>query len=380
MSERAPSLTRARCPACGTVFRVTAEQLRLKGGKVRCGECQKVFNAFDHLHNEPRPQKNNGSGNQDSMGMSAIPPQTDGELRPTSPITTEAAPPIARQVDEPLDQALDLPLNLLTPAPAAQAPVTPTAAPTAAPPAATSAPTPPPAPVPTPAPTPAAAPLPTPAPSDSPSKPLTAPANLAETPEESTQAAREAGLVAVRELNDAGTTFNRWSAGALASDGLSDFGTSANTPPLWLYLGFFGVLLTLLLGQLLHHYRTEVVLRVPALEGVYAVLGVTVPLPKNEALVSIETSDLQLDNSRGLFVLNATLKNQAPYAQAWPSLELTLTDINDRVIARRIIAASEYLPPDAPTRAFAANADTAVRLWIDATGGAAGYRLYIFYP
>jgi len=31
--------------------------------------------------------------------------------------------------------------------------------------------------------------------------------------------------------------------------------------------------------------------------------------------------------------------------------------------------------------AFPANAETPVRLWIDAKGlGAAGYRLYIFYP
>jgi len=40
---------RTRCPACDTVFRVTSEQLRLKAGKVRCGHCQGVFNAFDQL-------------------------------------------------------------------------------------------------------------------------------------------------------------------------------------------------------------------------------------------------------------------------------------------------------------------------------------------
>ena len=40
---------RTRCPACRTVFRVTAEQLRLKSGKVRCGYCHAVFNALDEL-------------------------------------------------------------------------------------------------------------------------------------------------------------------------------------------------------------------------------------------------------------------------------------------------------------------------------------------
>ena len=49
MSERPQNLMRSRCPECGTVFRVTSEQLRLKAGKVRCGQCRTVFNAFDQL-------------------------------------------------------------------------------------------------------------------------------------------------------------------------------------------------------------------------------------------------------------------------------------------------------------------------------------------
>jgi len=32
-----------RCPSCRTVFRVTAEQLAMRGGQVRCGHCQMVF-------------------------------------------------------------------------------------------------------------------------------------------------------------------------------------------------------------------------------------------------------------------------------------------------------------------------------------------------
>jgi len=37
------------CPSCQTVFRITAEQLRLRVGKVRCGQCHHVFNALDRL-------------------------------------------------------------------------------------------------------------------------------------------------------------------------------------------------------------------------------------------------------------------------------------------------------------------------------------------
>jgi len=41
-----------RCPECGTVFRVTANQLRVARGDVRCGNCAHVFNAMEFLTDE----------------------------------------------------------------------------------------------------------------------------------------------------------------------------------------------------------------------------------------------------------------------------------------------------------------------------------------
>jgi predicted Zn finger-like uncharacterized protein len=38
-----------RCPGCATVFRVTAAQLELREGQVRCGHCRAVFDANDHF-------------------------------------------------------------------------------------------------------------------------------------------------------------------------------------------------------------------------------------------------------------------------------------------------------------------------------------------
>jgi hypothetical protein len=141
------------------------------------------------------------------------------------------------------------------------------------------------------------------------------------------------------------------------------------------------LLLIGLLGQLFYHYRTEVVLRLPDTAALYELFDVDIPLPRNSALVSIETSDLQSDNARGLFVLQATLKNRAGYAQAWPALELSLTDTNDTVVSRRVMFAADYLPPGTKSEVFPANGDVAVKLWIEAKEiGASGYRLYIFYP
>ncbi|MDB5819868.1 MAG: Family finger-like domain protein, partial [Rhizobacter sp.] len=38
-----------RCTACGTVFRVVQDQLKVSEGWVRCGKCQAVFSAMDGL-------------------------------------------------------------------------------------------------------------------------------------------------------------------------------------------------------------------------------------------------------------------------------------------------------------------------------------------
>jgi hypothetical protein len=140
-------------------------------------------------------------------------------------------------------------------------------------------------------------------------------------------------------------------------------------------------LLCVLLGQLLYHFRTEIVQRLPEMSRFYESATVDVPLPRNAELVGIEVSDLQADHARGLLVLQATLRNRANFAQAWPALELTLTDTHDTVISRRVLAAEEYLAPGSNTEKFPGRSDMAIKLWLEAKGiGASGYRLYLFYP
>jgi predicted Zn finger-like uncharacterized protein len=38
-----------RCPGCATVFRVTPEQLAMRAGQVRCGQCKSVFDGIAQL-------------------------------------------------------------------------------------------------------------------------------------------------------------------------------------------------------------------------------------------------------------------------------------------------------------------------------------------
>jgi hypothetical protein len=101
------------------------------------------------------------------------------------------------------------------------------------------------------------------------------------------------------------------------------------------------------------------------------------------SLLSIETSDLQTDPEHNqLLALQATLRNQASYAQAYPALELTLTDSNDKAIARRVFCPRNTCRPRrSMTNRLPANADLEIRLWLEAREvHAAGYRLYVFYP
>ena len=157
----------------------------------------------------------------------------------------------------------------------------------------------------------------------------------------------------------------------------------------WLW-GFLSLVATAALaGQIAFRYRTEIAVLVPAARDWLAAacrpLRCQVPLPRRPELMSIESSDLQSDNRRdNLIVLNALIRNRAPFAQAFPALELTLTDEADRPVLRRVLGPGDYLESARALRAeqgLAAGAEAALRVQLDSGGArATGYRLYLFYP
>jgi len=114
----------------------------------------------------------------------------------------------------------------------------------------------------------------------------------------------------------------------------------------WVWGVASALLLVLLLAQSAYFLRDTLVSRLPqarpALEQACAVLGCTLSLPQNLALLQILRSDLRTE-AGGRLSLTLTLGNRAGHPQAWPVLELTLTDLRDRPIARRSFAPSEYL-------------------------------------
>ena len=375
MPGRNQALTRTRCPACSTVFRVTSDQLRAKAGKVRCGYCQGIFNAFDQLVDETTQAEVIQPVVETRPGPVTTPPEYDSlveeiealeivaideEIPSVEPphatsLSDATETPDGESKDEPDDDDVGEPARNDIPDVVPEPPepdadvsdpeeiahfsastVTETSAPEAlAPP---------------------------------------------ETAEETTQAAREAGLVAVRELSST-RSFERWKTGALTGDGGSGFDHDDKRRATWLHVVVALLLIAALTTQLAYHFRSELVTRIPATTAVFAALAIPVPLPAHSELISIEASDLRSDNDRGLFLLDASLRNQADFDQDWPALELSLLDASEAVVARRVMKAADYLEPGSDLTAFPAASETPVRLWIDAKDlGASGYRLYIFYP
>ena len=142
----------------------------------------------------------------------------------------------------------------------------------------------------------------------------------------------------------------------------------------------------LLAGQAAYAYRGELAVLWPAarpwLATACETLRCTIPLPQHSDLISLESSELAAERGvAGVLTLSAVLRNRAGFAQAYPALELTLTDGQDRPLARRVLAPSDYLGARAAREpAFAAGSEASFRLHIDAAGlGASGYRLYAFY-
>jgi len=162
------------------------------------------------------------------------------------------------------------------------------------------------------------------------------------------------------------------------------------TPPkrrTWPWALASASLLLLLRAQAAYFYRVEIASRQPglkpALTGYCQLLGCNVPLPRNADLMSIEKSDLETDPEHdNRIIVNVWLRNRAPYAQAFPALELTLNDTQDKPLARRTIRPADYLKAGGDEKqGLAANRDLDIKLHLDTADLApSGYRLVLFYP
>ncbi|HEX5363839.1 MAG TPA: DUF3426 domain-containing protein [Gallionella sp.] len=147
------------------------------------------------------------------------------------------------------------------------------------------------------------------------------------------------------------------------------------------------VLLLLLCAQAAYFFRIELAARLPgmkpALVSYCKLLNCSVPLPQNAELMSIESSELEADPEHdSRITLVALLRNRASHAQAFPHLELSLNDTEDKVLARRTFKPADYLPAtESEAVGLKPNHELNIRLKLDTTDlRPTGYRLALFYP
>lgn len=314
-----------RCPDCSTRFRVTAEQLKARSGRVRCGACQHVFNALDSLIEEPTVVL---------VAPSATETMQEG-LSPSLPDTSADAAAYAEAAADEF----------------------------AVPPALT------------PGSMPEALEEVTESPSETPEAPLA---------ESIAPLATEAA-----EVDTSGSEVHESDAVVEELVAAWSEALPEPPPPPRRWPWVVGSLLAIAaLGlQAVLAFRVELAVlwpeARPALVTLCDLADCKVGLPTKVGLVGIESSDLHPDSDHpGRLALAATLKNRAPFAQQFPHLELTLTDTADQAIARKVLAPADYLPPATSIAdGMPPNADLMLAVGVEPHDlPASGYRLYLFYP
>ncbi len=120
----------------------------------------------------------------------------------------------------------------------------------------------------------------------------------------------------------------------------------------WPGIAAAALLAIVLVVQLLLAQRNELAASErwrPLAAALCGVLGCEIPLWHEPAAYTMLARDVKPAAGRaGELLVRASFRNDAHWPQAWPSLQLQLTDINGRPVAARVLSPSEYHPSDVP--------------------------------
>lgn len=157
-----------------------------------------------------------------------------------------------------------------------------------------------------------------------------------------------------------------------------------------LHVAMWGIAALLLIGavgQSTYFFRDQLAVRLPQIKPLLtsacAKIGCSVGLPMKIDSISIDANELQaLDPARNVFSLNLLMRNRSDTVQAWPNIELTLNDANDKAIMRRVFTPREYLNTSTNlSQGFGSDQEQSVKLTFELLQlKTSGYRVYLFYP
>lgn len=335
-----------RCPACGTIFRISTIQAAAKSGMVRCGACRHVFNSLDALVRvEDLEPELETPGEQDVFAHGA---DEDGGAPATAvdiPVATaEKVPAFANGTESKIDtdQAVFEEWPASTLASTLHETVVEASADNA----------------------------PHAAHDDLPTRIGARRLDL-EWPKAESATAVEPTFMrsATRPTTPARSATERAVLGVLS---------------LFAALG--------LVAQAAHVWRNELAARwpmvKPALVAACVPLRCVVALPARLDAIKIVSSSLQnTPGNRDTYVATVLLRNYAEVSVQLPAIELTLTDTQDRPLVRRVFRPGDYLPREsgarrgAETDGIAADSELPVRIVFEAAGlRVAGFYFDRFYP
>lgn len=327
-----------RCPACGTTFRIVADQLKISEGWVRCGHCADVFDATLYL--EPWVPDAPAPAAPELPTEPAVP---QAELTAASDphedeLVTRPPALLPDDVQEPPQEDADFSTELQRFA-AAKAAAEAAAAAAVADKAPRQVPT---------------------SKTPSGSVPLTDPDAAADD--------ARVELPAVPGFVRQAQQRAFWQSPGVRAG-------------LFLVVVLLGALLA---GQWALHERDRLAAweprLLPLLQQVCAPLGCTVGPVRNIDAILIDSSAL-VRRLGDFHSFDLVLKNTADIALALPALELSLTDTRDQVISRRVFLPEEW--PDAPAvmpAQSSLNVSFRLALSVGEATPMAGYRALVFYP
>jgi predicted Zn finger-like uncharacterized protein len=307
-----------RCPACGTMFNVVADQLKVSQGWVRCGQCAEVFDATLHLRQAGQQEPQTGVIYQPEPLVSTLTVSDTGYSSYAEEVTAVLTAP-----DERPEPVFSESLASLPP----HAP-------------------------------------------------------------ESMPVDRQDAL-----------------PGGMPEDVSNDvsFVRDARRQAFWrkplvrFVSGLAALLLAgLLVLQVVMMQRDSLAALEPRLKPLLQMLCERLachvgPVRQIESIV-IDSSSFNKTNDAGIYRLNFSLKNTGAAPVAMPSLEVTLTDIQDQVVLRRVLSPSQF---SAANAMLLAKADFSSGLNLQVVTSStpadpltaanaplrvAGYRLLAFYP
>lgn len=391
-----------QCPHCGTLFRVAADQLKLRGGIVRCGACQQVFDGSAALIDlgtttAPPPQPAPVMDRAVPTGAVRAGAVQAGAVRAGAEPGDDDQPIYTLEFDRTFAPFGILPrtANPVTPAPASSAPSQPSIAP-------------PPVPAPVPGAKPSALPAvaaeraPTRSAPTNPAHdvaPLLRKASSGVTSSPAPAAPSSPAVAARARMGDprgrrsqlAPTRITPAPRLRVPESDEPDFIRRARAPDTSsrgrkIALALLCLLLaaTLLLqgafgarDLLAAHYPA---LR-PALSQACTLLGCRVGLPRRADSLAIDTGEL-ITLGEQAYTFQTQLRNLGELPLAWPSLELTLLDGRDQAMVRRVFSPRDYLGPRASLDAgLGALTEQPVNIHFKLEGSTpSGYHIAVFYP